>query len=97
MSDVRRLVSNSQFDRASKRFVGRDGRRQRCIKETLRRMEENVFDPRLRTHRLTGDLAGHYSSSCGYDCRIVFRIERDPKTRRECIILADVGTHDEVY
>jgi hypothetical protein len=53
-------------------------------------MEANVFDPRLKTHRLTGDLAGHYSSSCGYDCRIVFRIERNPKTRRECIVLTNV-------
>ena len=97
MSDIRRLVTTPQFERASKRFIGRDGRRRQCIKETLRKMEANLFDPSLKTHRLTGEFAGFFSSSCGYDCRIVFRLERDPKTRHECIVLTDVGTHDEVY
>ena len=97
MSNVRRLVFTPQFVRASKRFVGRDGRRQQCIRDTLRKMEADIFDPRLKTHRLIGDLAGYFSSSCGYDCRIVFRLECDAKTRHECIVLTNVGTHDEVY
>lgn len=37
--------------------------------------------------------------SCGYDCRIVFSIEKiehvDPDL--EAIVLLDIGTHDRVY
>jgi mRNA-degrading endonuclease YafQ of YafQ-DinJ toxin-antitoxin module len=58
-------------------------------------MEENVFDPRLRTHKLKGDLSGIWSSSGGYDVRIVFRFIQTADT--EMIALLSIGTHDEIY
>ena len=58
-------------------------------------MEENVFDPRLRTHKLKGDLSGIWASSGGYDVRIVFRFI--PTADAEMIALLSIGTHDEVY
>ena len=60
-------------------------------------MGRDVFEPRLKTHPLTGNLAGFYACSCGYDCRIVFTIENHPQIGGEIIVLHDVGTHDEVY
>jgi mRNA-degrading endonuclease YafQ of YafQ-DinJ toxin-antitoxin module len=91
------LVFTSRFRRELKRFAGKDWHRHRCVKETLERMETNIFDPKLQTHALTGKLAGFHASSCGYDCRIVFHFSRNPATKAEEIILTAVGTHDEVY
>ena len=77
--------------------MARDRQRQDCVAETLLKMGANVFDPALKTHGLSGDLAGHYACSCGYDCRVVFKLVKDAKTKKECVLLVDVGTHDEVY
>ncbi len=60
-------------------------------------MAEDAFASRLTTHRLAGVLAGYYGCSCGYDCRIVFTIEKRGRSGGEVIVLHDVGTHDEVY
>ena len=53
--------------------------------------KENIFDPRLKTHKLKGKLSDFYSFSISYHWRIVFHIE-DKGT----IILDNIGTH-EVY
>jgi mRNA-degrading endonuclease YafQ of YafQ-DinJ toxin-antitoxin module len=31
-----------------------------------------------------------------YDCRIIFYLERDEKTKTDRIVLINIGTHDEV-
>ena len=97
MSSVRTFQTTPRYERAYKRYVGRDLRRRQCIAETLAALLENPWHPSLDTHRLKGTLAGTLSCSCGYDCRILFTTE--PGTRRdaEIIVLHDVGTHDEVY
>ena len=41
-------------------------------------MQKDVFAPSLGTHKLSGTLEGLRASSCGYNCRIVFSIERNP-------------------
>ena len=55
------------------------------------------FDPRLKTHALSGNLAGRYACSRGYESRIVFKLVNDEKTNTEFILLVDVGTYDEIY
>lgn len=60
-------------------------------------MEADVFASSLGTHKLSGQLDGLQSCSCGYDCRIVFSIEQDTEISSEVIVLLDIGTHDEVY
>lgn len=58
-------------------------------------LECDVFHPSLRTHKLSGDLAGLWSSSAGYDLRIVFELVH--YNGAEAVLLLSVGTHDEVY
>jgi mRNA-degrading endonuclease YafQ of YafQ-DinJ toxin-antitoxin module len=55
--------------------------------------------PELETHKLGGKLAGLRACSCGYDCRVVFSIEKieNADSDLEAIVLLDVGTHDHVY
>ena len=93
----RRLVSSPYFDRAMKRHVGRDRKRLLCMVETLFQMVENPRHPMLETHALRGAKRGQLSCSCGYDCRIIFRIVPGSRPNMEDIVLIDVGTHDEVY
>ena len=98
MSSTRRVLqSTPRFERALRRFVAGNAERQRCVAETLRRMETNLYDPKLKTHALRGAFAGFHASSCGYDCRIVFGLRTDAKGGVEKIVLTSVGTHDEVY
>ena len=60
-------------------------------------MAENLNDPRLKTHHLSGQLAGLHACSVAYDCRIVFAKQKHPKTGAEVLLLVNLGTHDEVY
>jgi addiction module RelE/StbE family toxin len=48
----------------------------------------NIFDPSLKTHKLSGKLENYWSFSINYQYRIVFRF----LTSHE-ILLVDVDTH----
>jgi mRNA interferase YafQ len=96
---MRELVLTPKFQRAFRKFAKRNPELQQRIEETLLQMQLDVFAPELETHKLVGKLAGTRACSCGYDCRIVFSIEKveDVNTDLEAIVLLDVGTHDHVY
>jgi mRNA-degrading endonuclease YafQ of YafQ-DinJ toxin-antitoxin module len=86
------IAFSTSFKRVfKKRIEGRKGLEEkfwRCV-EIFR---GNPLDSRLRTHKLSGDLSGHWSFSVEYDVRVVFQFA--PKNRA---IFQDIGTHDEVY
>ena len=92
----RELVLTPKFKRAFRKFVRGNARLQKRIEDTLTQIQEDVFAASLGTHKLSGTLKGLRACSCGYDCRIVFSIERNP-AGGEVIVLLDIGTHDEVY
>jgi mRNA-degrading endonuclease YafQ of YafQ-DinJ toxin-antitoxin module len=58
------------------------------LRAALRRFAVN---PRLRTHKLAGDLAGYWAFSVDDDLRVLFRWDADLAT------LVTIGSHDEVY
>ena len=91
----RSLIQSPAFVRAAKRFVKKHPPAADAIRSALRLLAEDAFDPRLRTHKLKGDLANCWASSAGYDLRVVF--EFVPRGDGEAILLLSVGTHDEVY
>jgi len=94
---MRELVLTPRFERAFHRLVGKTPALQTQIAQTLRRMVENLNDPRLKTHHLSGQLAGLHACSVAYDCRIVFAKQKHPKTGAEVLLLINIGTHEEVY
>lgn len=94
---MRQLVSTPRFRRAFRKFVRRNRPLQQAIETTLERMEVDVFAANLSTHKLSGVLYGLWACSCGYDCRIIFSLERDEESGEEVIVLLDIGIHDEVY
>ena len=93
----RELALTPKFKRAFCKFVRHDARLQKRVEDTLMQMQEDVFAASLGTHKLSGTLEGLRACSCGYNCRIVFSIERNPAGGGEVIVLLDIGMHDEVY
>ncbi len=91
----RKLVFLKSFDKSYKKFVKGNSVLSENIEKTLRAMEDDVFSSNLKTHKLSGKLFGLSACSCGYDCRIIFSIEK--YSGHEAILLIDIGTHDEVY
>ncbi len=89
------LLQSPAFVHAARRLVKRHPPAANAIREALRLMTENAFDPRLRTHKLKGNLADCWASSAGYDLRIVFEFVQ--QGGEEAILLLSIGTHDEVY
>lgn len=94
---MRELVLTPKFKRVFQKFVNRNPKLQKRIEETLEQMEKDVFAAHLATHKLAGDLSGLYACVCGYDCRIVFALDKNSEMHNEVIVLLDIGTHDEVY
>jgi addiction module RelE/StbE family toxin len=93
---VRRgLIQSPAFVRAARRFVKKQPLAAEAIRQTLNQLQDDAFNPKLRTHKLKGNLAGCWASSAGYDLRIVFQLVQHGDT--EAILLLSVGTHDEVY
>lgn len=91
----RELIRSNTFIRAAKKYIRRQQYKADEIKSTLELLSENAFDPRLKTHKLKGELDNSWACSVGYDLRIIFKIvEYEGK---EAILLETVGTHEEVY
>ena len=91
----RELVRTNAFIRAAKRYAKKNSQVAAEIESALIRLAADAFDPRLKTHKLKGDLDGLWACSAGYDLRIVFEFVE--QARREKLLLLSVGTHDEVY
>jgi mRNA interferase YafQ len=83
--------------RAFRKFTRRNPKLQAKIENVIIQLSKDILNPTLGTHKLDGKLADLLSCSCGYDCRIIFAIEKDRETNETLIILLDIGTHDEVY
>ena len=94
---MKKLVVTSKFKRALKKFVNRNASLQQQVEKILLQMTEDIFAPNLMSHRLKGEYEGLRACSCGYDCRIIFSIEKNKETNEEEIVLLNVGSHDEVY
>jgi len=94
---MRELVLTPRFERSFRHLIGKNPAVRAHVETTLLRMAADIDDPRLRTHHLSGQLAGLYACTVNYDCRIVFSKQKHPKTGAEVLILINIGTHDEVY
>lgn len=93
----RKLVPSKTFEKAYIKFVSKKPFLKPTIQKALTSLEEDAFSPQLKTHKLSGNLFGLLACTCGYDCRIIFSIEKDSSTNKEVVLLIDIGTHDEVY
>jgi mRNA-degrading endonuclease YafQ of YafQ-DinJ toxin-antitoxin module len=89
------LLQSAVFVRAARKLVKRNSEAAASLQATLKSLEEDAFQPALKTHKLKGELAGSWACSAGYDLRIVFEFVQHEGA--EAIHLQTLGTHDEVY
>ncbi len=89
------LLRSAAFIRAAKRIAKKNPQTAPDIEATLELLANDAFDPRLQTHKLSGELAGSWACSAAYDLRIIFSFVEYEKA--EAILLETIGTHDEVY
>ncbi len=92
-----KIVITNKFKKSLKKFTRNNNKLQMKIKEVINLMATDLTSSKLCTHKLSGNLSGLLSCSCGYDCRIVFSLSIDDNNKEQIIILLDIGTHDEVY
>ena len=91
----RELIRSSAFIRAARRYWKKHSQSADVLEATLSLLSEDAFDPRLKTHKLKGDLDGVWACSAGHDLRILFELVEHEGA--EAILLLTMGTHDEVY
>ena len=60
--------------------------------EKLELFRENIFNEKLKTHKLSGKLKDYLSFSINFDIRVIFEFYGKNK-----VIFIDIGTHKEVY
>jgi len=89
MTDV---AFSSSFKRAFKRKIKGNAVLEARFWERLEIFQNNPFDQRLRTHKLSGRLKDLWSFSIEYDLRVVFSFLEGDR-----VLLVDIGSHEEVY
>lgn len=67
------------------------------IESSLRLLQEDVFTPRLATHKLKGKLKGVWACSAAYDLRILFEFVPSSEGGEDEIFLIEIGSHEDVY
>ncbi len=92
-----KIVWSNGFRRAFKKIVRKNPQLKDQIIEVLVLLADDPFTPSLRSHRLGGRLAGLWSCSVAYDCRIIFSLSEDEEILEMFILLINIGSHDEVY
>lgn len=90
-----KLRISNRFLKKAANLVRKNPLLKNKIDETIVLLEQDIFNPSLNTHKLKGKLNGYWSSSAGYDLRIIFEITDE--ANEKVILLHSAGTHDEVY
>jgi len=62
------------------------------LKDRLAIFKEDIFDKRLKTHHLKGNLKEYYAFSINYSDRIVFKLLEDSD-----VLFIEIGSHDICY
>jgi len=86
------IVPTSRFRRAFKRKIRGNKKLETRFRERVVIFQNDPFDPRLKTHKLTAQLEGLWSFSVDYDVRIIFSFVESNRA-----LFVDIGTHAEVY
>lgn len=90
-----KLILSNRFKRDSARLIKKNPALKEKLADALLLLSEDIFKPALKTHKLKGELEGLWSSSWGYDLRIIF--EMKVRNDEKVIELIAAGSHDEVY
>jgi len=85
------IYSTPKFKRSLKKTIKKYPRLKSKIKITIESLKNNHEDPKLKLHKLSSTNTEDWSISVSYKIRITFHYGKN------CIILSNIGTHDQVY
>lgn len=80
-----KIIYSAQFLKDYKRI---DDKTKDKAEEKEKIFRKNPFNPRLKTHKLSGRLSSLWSFSIDYDCRIIFEFKSET-----IIIFHAIGGH----
>ena len=86
------IAFSSSFKRAFKKRIAGNPNIEARFWERVEDFKNNPFDPKLRTHKLSGKLRDLWSFSIEYDHRVIFYF-----VDKQRALFIDIGTHKEVY
>jgi len=86
------VAFSSSFQRAFRKRIERSPAMEERFWTRVEWFADDPFDPRLRTHKLSGELSDLWSFSITYDVRVIFYF-----TGEDNAVFVDIGSHDEVY
>jgi len=87
------LIATQHFERRARKFLRKHPDLRSTLRDTLDDLSRDPFQPKLKLHPLSGDLAGVQAVSLTYSYRLALMVR---VTEGE-IVLLNIGTHDEVY
>lgn len=83
---------DKRFKRTYRKKISKSQNLKQKFWDAITLFSQYPFDKKLRTHKLSGELARCWAFSISYDLRIVFEfIDNDT------VLLIDIGTHGDVY
>jgi len=88
---------SSSYKRAFKKTIKKDTPLKDKILASMDLLQQDPFQPKLKTHKLKGILEGSWACSVDYDLRIVFDFVKNQGMGETEILLINIGTHEEVY
>lgn len=69
----RPLLRSSAFIRRAGTILKKNPHRSSELEAALELLAADCFHPRLKTHKLKGEMDGCWAASAGYDLRLVFK------------------------
>ena len=87
------LVTTQHFERRARKFLRKHPDLRATFSDTLEKLQQDPFQPSLRLHALSGELAGIQAASLTHAYRLTVTLN----ITEEEVVLLDVGSHDEVY
>ena len=81
------------FEKKAKKFFKKHPDLKEKFKDILKKLQNDPFEPSLKTHKLKGALESFYACSLTFEYRLILLL----KIEENQIVLINIGTHDEVY
>lgn len=87
------ILFDRPFEKKLKKFSTQLTPNQKIkLKQKLAIFNEDIFDDRLKTHKLKGNLKNYYAFSISYSERIVFKLLEDGG-----VYFIEIGSHEICY
>ena len=87
------LVTTQHFERRARKFLRKHPDLRQALRDTLDDLSRDPFQPKLKLHLLSGNLAGVQAVSLTYSYRLTLQV----RVTEQEVVLLDIGTHDEIY